>query len=45
MLRLFDEALKVGKGVAILNGKFIGPPMVINARKILEKAKIKGVKK
>jgi len=37
MLELFDTAQKEGKGVAVMNGKFIGPPMVANAIKILEK--------
>ena len=40
MLRLYNEAGKMNKGVAVLNGKFIGPPMVINAKKILEKNKL-----
>ncbi len=37
MLRLADEAQKQNKGVAVVNGKFIGPPMVVAAKKILEK--------
>ena len=37
MLRLSDEAGKEGKGVAIMNGKFIGPPMVLTAKKVLKK--------
>jgi len=37
MLKLADEARKEGKGVAVLNGKFIGPPMVQNAKNILKK--------
>lgn len=37
MLKLSDEAEKEGKGVALMNGKFIGPPMVVSARKTLEK--------
>ena len=37
MLRLSDEAEKLGKGVAVMNGKFIGPPMVIMAKKVLRK--------
>ena len=37
MLRLSDEAEKEGKGVAILHGKFIGPPMVLKAKSILSK--------
>lgn len=40
MLQLFEEAEKMDKGVAVLNGKFIGPPMVIAAKKTLEKAKL-----
>lgn len=38
MLRLAEEAEKDNKGVAVLNGKFIGPPMVLSANKILKKA-------
>jgi len=37
MLRLSEEAEKQNKGVAVMNGKFIGPPMVIAAKKILKK--------
>lgn len=37
MLKLSQEAADDSKGVAIMNGKFIGPPMVINARKTLKK--------
>ena len=37
MLRLSNEAEKEGKGVAAKNGKFIGPPMVENAKRILKK--------
>lgn len=40
MLRLSDEAKKMNKGVAVIDGKFIGPPMVIHARKILNKARL-----
>jgi len=39
MLMLFDEAQKEGKGVAVKDGKFIGPPMVVMAKKTLEKAR------
>jgi citrate lyase subunit beta/citryl-CoA lyase len=38
MLRLYDESQKQGVGVAVKNGKFIGPPMVIAANKIIQKA-------
>lgn len=37
ILRLDEEAKKEGKGVAIMNGKFIGPPFVAKAKKILAK--------
>lgn len=37
MLRLAKEAEKEGKGVAVMNNKFIGPPMVATAKKILER--------
>ena len=37
MLKMAEEARKQNKGVAVVNGKFIGPPMVIAAKKILEK--------
>jgi len=40
MLRLSDEAEKEGKGVALMNGKFIGPPMVVAAKKTLLKASL-----
>lgn len=36
MLRLAEEAKKEGKGVAVMNGKFIGPPMVLAAKKVIE---------
>lgn len=37
MLRLFEESKKEGKGVAVKDGKFIGPPMVLAAKKVLQK--------
>ena len=40
MLRLSNEAEKMNKGGAVMNGKFIGPPMVIAAKKTLAKAQI-----
>lgn len=40
MLFLSKEAEKNNQGVAVMNGKFIGPPMVIAARKIIEKDKL-----
>lgn len=40
MLRLSGEAAKDSKGVAIMNGKFIGPPMVLKAKQILRKSEL-----
>ncbi len=40
MLRLFEESQKEGKGVAVKDGKFIGPPMVLMAQKVLAKNKL-----
>mgnify|MGYP000848132168 CR=1 FL=1 len=40
VLKLFEEAIKEGRGVAILNGKFIGPPMVANAKNLLRRAEL-----
>ncbi len=40
MLILNDEAREDNKGVAIMNGKFIGPPMVLAAKEVLQKADI-----
>jgi citrate lyase subunit beta/citryl-CoA lyase len=37
ILRFDLEAKNEGKGVAIINGKFIGPPFVAKAKKILAK--------
>jgi citrate lyase subunit beta/citryl-CoA lyase len=40
ILELDEEAKRDGKGVAIINGKFIGPPFVAKAKKILKKHKL-----
>jgi citrate lyase subunit beta/citryl-CoA lyase len=40
LLMLAEEAKKENKGVAVINGKFIGPPMIIKAQKILSKTEI-----
>lgn len=40
MLQLSEQAQKEGKGVAVMNGKFIGPPMVLAAKKLLAKHKL-----
>jgi len=37
MLRLAEKAEEGGRGVAVLNGKFIGPPMIKTAHKIIAK--------
>lgn len=37
MLRLSEEAVREGKGVAVKDNKFIGPPMVKMAKEILRK--------
>jgi citrate lyase subunit beta/citryl-CoA lyase len=40
MLLLAQEASGSGKGVALMEGKFIGPPMVLAAKKILKKKQL-----
>lgn len=40
MIYLSDEAFALGKGVAIKNNKFIGPPMLKMAKEILRKANL-----
>lgn len=40
MLQLSEEAVLKGKGVAVKDNKFIGPPMVKMAKKILQKNKL-----
>ena len=40
MLSLSEEAIKAGKGVAVKDNKFIGPPMVKKAKNILGKYKL-----
>jgi len=37
MLELYEESQSENKGVAVKNGKFIGPPMVIAAKKVIER--------
>lgn len=39
MVQLTEAAKAEGKGVAVKEGKFIGPPMLKMAEKILEKKK------
>lgn len=40
ILTLADEANKLNKGVAIINGKFIGPPLVVKANRIIQRMKL-----
>jgi len=40
MLELAEKAKKEGKGVAVMNNKFIGPPMVMTAKKTINKDKL-----
>lgn len=40
ILTLADEATKLNKGVAIINGKFIGPPLVVKANRIIKRVKL-----
>ena len=42
MIRLSDEVFSTGKGVAVINGKFIGPPMLKKAKDIMNKVKMIG---
>lgn len=37
MLQMSEQAAKEGKGVTVVNNKFVGPPMVITAKKTLKK--------
>lgn len=40
ILNLYEQAGANNQGVAIIDGVFIGPPLVIKAKKILERAKL-----
>jgi citrate lyase subunit beta / citryl-CoA lyase len=40
MIELYEEAISEDKGVAVINGKFIGPPMYATAKKVLIKHKL-----
>ncbi len=40
ILNLSKEAEQLGKGVAIINGKFIGPPFVVKANRIIERVRL-----
>ena len=45
MLIMADQARDAGEGVAIMNGKFIGPPMIKAAKKMLSKQNLIDSKK
>lgn len=40
ILKLSKEANDINKGVAIINGKFIGPPLVVKANRIINRVKL-----
>lgn len=40
IMRLDQEAQRLGKGVAIINGSFIGPPLVVKAKYTLARAEL-----
>ena len=40
MMRLTEEAVREGKGVAVKDNKFIGPPMLKMAKNIIEKKRL-----
>ena len=40
MIQLYEEAEKKNRGVAIYNGKFIGPPLFKRAKKTIKKARL-----
>ena len=40
MLELYAQSQKEGKGVAMKDGRFIGPPMVLAAKKVLRKSNL-----
>jgi len=40
MLQLYEEAQQEGKGVAVRDGRFIGPPMVIAAKKVVSRTRM-----
>lgn len=39
-LRLYDEAKKINKGVAIIEGKFVGPPLITKSKDIISRVKL-----
>lgn len=39
-LRLYEEAQKINKGVAIIEGKFVGPPLITKSNDIIAKVEL-----
>ncbi len=39
-INLYEKAVKLNKGVAIIDGKFIGPPIIVKAEAIINKVKL-----
>jgi len=39
-LRLYEEAKKINKGVAIIEGKFVGPPLITKSKDIIARVEL-----
>lgn len=39
-LRLYSEVQKINKGVAIIEGKFVGPPLIIKSKSIIARVEL-----
>lgn len=39
-LRLYEEAKKINKGVAIIEGKFVGPPLITKSKDIINRVNL-----
>jgi citrate lyase subunit beta/citryl-CoA lyase len=39
-LRLYEEAKKINKGVAIIEGKFVGPPLITKSKDIIQRVNL-----
>lgn len=39
-LRLYDDAKKINKGVAIIEGKFVGPPLITKSKDIISRVEL-----
>src|SRR5690606_24393390 len=40
ILRLYEDDKKINKGVAIIEGKFVGPPLVAKSKDIIAKVEL-----